>query len=1193
MYLSAFGNTETVGVSTDAANLLVAQYFEGGSNGNNDVDSYGYFSNQVIADPAGNYNVNIPDTGSQSGGSYYIGAGQASTGGGSYYAMSGGARVDAKIEDSDYGYTDIDVVAKLVIVNTIGGSIQHVLATGNPSSAGGWSSFTYDSRNGGYQPTGGDRFQIIFEAQASYDVSEVGQAYWHIDAAPGIYYPLRDLDCEYQQIDYIKDLITMFRLVMQPDPSRPNHFIIEPWQEFIGSGDTFDWTDKLDHQKDFIAEPVFNTQSAVIEFTKAEDEDLLNKFHQDNNKHPYGWLRFNSQNELLKGKRDIEVKGIAPTPLDQINHGGNANHPYPQFILPTIIEVTGENFERLPIKAKSRFLFYNGLQDIQVAQDNWYLKSGVSNLEQDKWPLVSSYENWPVEQVGLNLNFSNDTRYYTDPDPGTGYFDQGQTLFDDYWARYIDTLYNKFSRRVTANFILDSTDLQTLSFDDLIFVNGVYYRPEKIINAEVGNKTSVKCELITVLDARPNWRDETLTGVTILGVAPPCSDGDGSISIQQDGTPILTAELNTGQTATFNAPAGQAPYNWSMPNVAPGTYEITLTDSLNRQWLQTIEVPVSTATPVSFSVTFTHPTDCDAPCNGTMSVIPSGGTGPYTIVWQDSALAPDTFSRSGLCPGIYNFTVSDSNGCFISGTKKLVCEFVPSEDNYIVQELDTNLTFTQIGNMPTNPDDQGGNKFHQAFLANSGTQDYTNYPDYDWQERRLSPWYRIQGAQDYVNKTNPTVFPGLPSSKPRFQWSASQSYLRIPQGYKGTVNWSYSLELTNIQGIDLTGVDLEMRIFKDGITSTLPFSMPTLPINGTPVSHSTGYGTTLTGNESTDTTAILQINTNGQAFLNGPIIGYRGWNPGTPFPDAALQWSEADCTLLPTEYPIKSLTALNTGDVIGLDVLEGCYEVTDTTSDTEVANFTQIFDDCIDCRDNQPVPFNSWKLELYDAICGETGTFVYGNAGPTAIAAGEFVNIAGSTDCYKVIEQSPNSPTVLIPSSRFADCAECQSAVGGYNYIIELCEQPQLNQVTASVSGLIPGRVYKMLDGINAGKCVEIISQSGSGGDNIDTSTIYKDCVVCEGGPSTSKFASNRSENQGTFGPICAVDTIFDIYSDSAAPVPDLLIPGDRMFSDPLLTQPWDGGNLYYGLASFSGSNNSTACIRIDSQGYVQDNIVC
>ena len=157
-----------------------------------------------------------------------------------------------------------------------------MLAVGNWESQNLWSFFNYDSRNGGYQPQVNDIFKVDIQSQGSFDTSQVGIVYWHCDSAPGSYYMPRDLDCEYLQIDYIKDIITMFRLVMQPDNTRPNHFIIEPWSTFIGSGTTYDWSDKLVQDKDMVLEPLFNTQSAQIEYTFAEDEDLINKFHQDN-----------------------------------------------------------------------------------------------------------------------------------------------------------------------------------------------------------------------------------------------------------------------------------------------------------------------------------------------------------------------------------------------------------------------------------------------------------------------------------------------------------------------------------------------------------------------------------------------------------------------------------------------------------------------------------------------------------------------------------------------------------------------------------------------------------------------------------------------------------------------------------------------------------------------------------------------
>ena len=597
MYVSAFGNREqtTIGVEQDAGAILdygdassqTFEYFES-DNGNNDIANFGYFSNQVVGAP--NYYVGNPNVGSGNG-SYYLAPGAAAVGG-AYYAFEFGGRVDAQQEDSDGGYTAVYCNVQLCLVDAPGGNILEVLATGNSATNGNWSSGSYDSRNGGTQPTGGAIFQIFFDWDTQVQVSSVGQAYWHCQAAPGKYSPTRDLDCEYQQIDFIKDVITMFRLVMQPAIDRPNHFIIEPWKDFIGSGDVYDWSNKLIREKDLVSEPLFNTQSAQIEFTKQEDEDYINSFHQDNNKHAYGWLRFDSQNELLKGKRDIEVIGIAPTPIDQIvDLQGSTAHSNAEFILPHIFEVD-EN-ERLPIKPKTRFLFYNGL--VPTNGTTWYYKTGTGSqdtLAYVTYPLVSPYEYWPIENtVGppttstLNLNFANDTRYFMDPlpdptsDPNT-YGSIPNTLFEVFWARYISSLYNKFSRRLTAYFTLNNVDLQTLTFDDIIFIDGKYYRPEKIIDAQIGSRTAVKCELISVKDQRVFWPNEPLTNFSIIPVDPTCFGNNGSLIITTDGTPPFTWTIaGTGQTGVLQATPGQAPYVFTIDNIPIGTDELVVEDS--------------------------------------------------------------------------------------------------------------------------------------------------------------------------------------------------------------------------------------------------------------------------------------------------------------------------------------------------------------------------------------------------------------------------------------------------------------------------------------------------------------------------------------------------------------------------------------------------------------------------------------
>ena len=129
-------------------------------------------------------------------------------------------------------------------------------------------------------------------------------------------------------------------------------------------------------------------------------------------------------------------------------------------------------------------------------------------------------------------------------------------------ARYISSLYNKFSRRVTAYFTLNNVDLQTFTFDDVIFIDGKYYRPEKVIDAQIGERTAVKVQLITLKDQRPVWRPEPLTGFSIVESDGTCAGEGGSIQVTTDGTPPFNWQLGDPafQTGTYNSPVGNAPY---------------------------------------------------------------------------------------------------------------------------------------------------------------------------------------------------------------------------------------------------------------------------------------------------------------------------------------------------------------------------------------------------------------------------------------------------------------------------------------------------------------------------------------------------------------------------------------------------------------------------------------------------------
>ena len=61
-------------------------------------------------------------------------------------------------------------------------------------------------------------------------------------------------------------------------------------------------------------------------------------------------------------------------------------------------------------------------------------------------------------------------------------------------------MYSPLARVFTGYFNLDSNDLRTLSFDDVIFIQNAYYRVLKVYDAPITDIQTVKVDLVKILD---------------------------------------------------------------------------------------------------------------------------------------------------------------------------------------------------------------------------------------------------------------------------------------------------------------------------------------------------------------------------------------------------------------------------------------------------------------------------------------------------------------------------------------------------------------------------------------------------------------------------------------------------------------------------------------------------------------------
>ena len=127
-------------------------------------------------------------------------------------------------------------------------------------------------------------------------------------------------------------------------------------------------------------------------------------------------------------------------------------------------------------------------------------------------------------------------------------------------------------------------------------------------------------------------------------------------------------------TASICAVFGSSPYTYSwsngtttgpttnvsstVTNLCPGTYSVIVSDAACKS--DTVAFSVS-GTGNSFTVT---PTSTPATCagsNGSASVAVSGGTAPFTYLWNPSSQT--TSAVTGLAGGNYTVTVTDGNNC--------------------------------------------------------------------------------------------------------------------------------------------------------------------------------------------------------------------------------------------------------------------------------------------------------------------------------------------------------------------------------------------------------------------------------------------------------------------------------------------------------------------------------------------------
>ncbi len=204
--------------------------------------------------------------------------------------------------------------------------------------------------------------------------------------------------------------------------------------------------------------------------------------------------------------------------------------------------------------------------------------------------------------------------------------------------------------------------------------------------------------------------------IVLTPTATPVSchnDSDGTAAIAATGgTPGYTYLWNNASTTS------------SISSLPPGNYAVTVTDTKGCTAVQSaISVINPAILAVSAAVT---PQSCTIYADGRVSLTASGGTPAYSYTWSPAGSSAS--EDAGLVAGTYDYTVTDSHGCSVSGVSTVPIAPSISLVTSIVQPVCPPLTDGSI-----------------SVTASGGTPGYT----YTWSDATSSPTDQQLGPGAY------------------------------------------------------------------------------------------------------------------------------------------------------------------------------------------------------------------------------------------------------------------------------------------------------------------------------------------------------------------------------------------------------------------------------------------------------------
>jgi hypothetical protein len=321
----------------------------------------------------------------------------------------------------------------------------------------------------------------------------------------------------------------MFNLYVKPDADNPKNLTINPLGSFYnGSNDALNWTELLDESKDIKVTPTVNFAAKDYQFGFADDKDYWNARYQDDVTKQYG------SKSVVSGSQFATKITKMTLPFSNKLLG---EIPDTNLVVPRNFQVKTDEDGISEITQKKGKPFI-----VQI------LKGNVGTLQTGDWTHVNELDvatvktEYPyvghldsLDDPTFDLQFDVPSYVFYDLPAGVTYTTNNLWIYHE---KFIKELIDKNGKMLSCSLRLNSNHINSLDFGDLINIDGVVYRLQKVAEYNSNDDNSTKSELIRLIEGE-GIQTYTIPELPTDPFVPP---GKGNIRVTEDNQKRVTTD---------------------------------------------------------------------------------------------------------------------------------------------------------------------------------------------------------------------------------------------------------------------------------------------------------------------------------------------------------------------------------------------------------------------------------------------------------------------------------------------------------------------------------------------------------------------------------------------------------------------------------------------------------------------------